>query len=262
MTALQSKNAKQRTECLDELGHILQNHGPSVLQPSAGACLKEIAKQIADRDNSVRSAALNCITEVYFQEGDRLYKMIGNLPEKDMAMLEERIKRQSKTRAPPTTGVQEAPTAAQQQHTTVRSGGGGGGGGNASQQSQVTARPGSNLASRLARPQTGSGSGGGPRSGSASSNSDQQIGGEPQMRYGGGGPPPTQLTRGSPSKARPVSGAFTLDLEKIESQVDRQLGEQGIRLVNHNLDEIFNDEPVMLPQTVTGGKIDVEKIMC
>ena len=66
-----------------------------------------------------------------------------------------------------------------------------------------------------------------------------------------GGPPPTQLTRGSPSKNRPVSGAFTLDLEKIESQVDRQLGEQGIRLVNHNLDEIFNDEPVMLPETVT-----------
>lgn len=67
MTGLQSKNAKQRTECLDELGHILQNHGSSVLQPSAGACLKEIAKQIADRDNSVRNAALNCITEIYFQ---------------------------------------------------------------------------------------------------------------------------------------------------------------------------------------------------
>lgn len=52
--------------------------------------------------------------------------MIGNLPEKDMAMLEERIKRQSKTRAPPTTGVQDAPTAQQQQHQTVRSGGAGG----------------------------------------------------------------------------------------------------------------------------------------
>lgn len=57
-----------------------------------------------------------------------------------------------------------------------------------------------------------------------------------------------------------MSGAFTLDLEKIESQVDRQLGEQGIRLVNHNLDEIFNDEPVMLPETVTGENEDTEQI--
>lgn len=30
-----------------------------------------------------------------------MYRAISNLPEKDMAMLEERIKRQSKTRPPP-----------------------------------------------------------------------------------------------------------------------------------------------------------------
>ena len=30
-----------------------------------------------------------------------MYRAINNLPEKDMAMLEERIKRQSKTRPPP-----------------------------------------------------------------------------------------------------------------------------------------------------------------
>ena len=41
-----------------------------------------MAKQIADRDTSVRNAALNAITETYFQEGEKLYKMIGNLPEK------------------------------------------------------------------------------------------------------------------------------------------------------------------------------------
>ena len=41
-----------------------------------------MSKQIADRDNSVRNAALNAITETYFQEGEKLYKMIGNLPEK------------------------------------------------------------------------------------------------------------------------------------------------------------------------------------
>ena len=31
------------------------------------------------------------------QEGEKLYKMVGNLPDKDMAMLEERIKRATKT---------------------------------------------------------------------------------------------------------------------------------------------------------------------
>lgn len=67
MAGLQSKNAKQRAECLDELGHILQSHGSSALQPTVGPCLKEIAKQIADRDNSVRNAALNCVAEIYFQ---------------------------------------------------------------------------------------------------------------------------------------------------------------------------------------------------
>ena len=29
------------------------------------------------------------------------------------------------------------------------------------------------------------------------------------------------------------------------------MGEGGVRLVNHNLDEIFNDGPVRLPQTIT-----------
>ena len=67
MEGIKSKNAKQRTECLDHLGFMVQNYGSHVLQPTVSACLKEIAKQIGDRDNSVRNAALNCIAEVYFQ---------------------------------------------------------------------------------------------------------------------------------------------------------------------------------------------------
>ena len=71
--------------------------------------------------------------------------------------------------------------------------------------------------------------------------------------------PPSSATfrRGSPGKvggARPVSGAFTLDLEKIESTVEN-MGEGGVRLVNHNLDEIFNDGPVRLPQTMTARQV-------
>ena len=42
-----------------------------------------------------------------------MYKMVGSLPEKDMAMLEERVKRVSKTRPPPcgANNEQPAPTA-------------------------------------------------------------------------------------------------------------------------------------------------------
>jgi hypothetical protein len=67
MEGIKSKNAKQRTECLDHLGYMIQNFGSHVLQPTVSVCAKEIAKQIGDRDNSVRNAALNNLTEIYFQ---------------------------------------------------------------------------------------------------------------------------------------------------------------------------------------------------
>lgn len=62
-------------------------------QPSPAAALKEVARHIGDRDNSVRSAALNCIVQAHFLIGERVQKMIGNLSDKDTSMLEERIKR-------------------------------------------------------------------------------------------------------------------------------------------------------------------------
>ena len=67
MEGIKAKNAKLRAEVLDELGTMVRDSGSSVLQPTPGACLKEIAKQIGDRDNGVRNGALNCITEVYFK---------------------------------------------------------------------------------------------------------------------------------------------------------------------------------------------------
>lgn len=77
MEGLKSKNARQRTECLEELGILIGNYGTSVCQPSPSAALKEVAKQISDRDNSVRNAALNCIVKAFHIEGEKIYKMIG-----------------------------------------------------------------------------------------------------------------------------------------------------------------------------------------
>lgn len=61
--------------------------------------LKEIAKHISDRDNSVRNAALNTVVQAYFLAGEKVYKLIGQLSEKDLSMLDERIKRSKKTAA-------------------------------------------------------------------------------------------------------------------------------------------------------------------
>ncbi|XP_070492118.1 protein mini spindles isoform X2 [Chironomus tepperi] len=97
MDALKSKNARQRTECLDELGYLIETYNLSVCQPTPQHALKEIARQISDRDNSVRSAALNCIVKAYELAGERIYKMIGQLSEKEMSMLDERIKRSKKS---------------------------------------------------------------------------------------------------------------------------------------------------------------------
>lgn len=100
MDALKSKNARQRTECLDELGFLIETYNLTVCQPTPQHALKEIARQIGDRDNSVRSAALNCIVKAYDIAGDRIYKMIGQLNEKDLSMLDERIKRSKRNPKP------------------------------------------------------------------------------------------------------------------------------------------------------------------
>jgi cytoskeleton-associated protein 5 len=97
MEALKSKNARQRTECLDELGYLIETYSLTVCQPSAQVALKEIAKHISDRDNSVRNAALNCVVQAYFLADEKIYKLIGQISEKDLSMLDERIKRSKRT---------------------------------------------------------------------------------------------------------------------------------------------------------------------
>ncbi|XP_037539224.1 cytoskeleton-associated protein 5 [Nematolebias whitei] len=96
MEGTKSKNSKQRAECLEELGCLIEGFGVNVCQPTPAKSLKEIAVHIGDRDTSVRNAALNTVVAVYNVCGEQVYKLIGNLSEKDMSMLEERIKRSAK----------------------------------------------------------------------------------------------------------------------------------------------------------------------
>ncbi|XP_059481984.1 protein mini spindles isoform X2 [Neocloeon triangulifer] len=108
MEGLKSKNSRQRTECLEELGLLIDNYGISVSQPTPAAALKEIARQISDRDNSVRTAALNCVVQAWHQEGEKIYKMIGQISDKELSLLQERIKRAGKTRPVIKTAVEVA----------------------------------------------------------------------------------------------------------------------------------------------------------
>lgn len=76
MNGLATKNSRQRATCLDELAVLIEHHGLGVCQPPHPGALKEIAKQIADRDNGVRNSALNCVVQVYHIEGDKVYKQV------------------------------------------------------------------------------------------------------------------------------------------------------------------------------------------
>jgi len=52
---------------MDDIGSMIKDYGINVLQPSPAASMKEMAKQIAERDTAVRNAALNALTEAFFQ---------------------------------------------------------------------------------------------------------------------------------------------------------------------------------------------------
>ncbi|XP_068116838.1 cytoskeleton-associated protein 5 isoform X2 [Hyperolius riggenbachi] len=121
MEGIKSKNSKQRAECLEELGCLVESYGMNVCQPTPAKALKEIASQIGDRDTTVRNAALNTIVAVYNVHGEQVFKLIGNLSEKDMSMLEERIKRAGKKQAapPPAKQVEEKPQRVQNANASM-----------------------------------------------------------------------------------------------------------------------------------------------
>uniref|UniRef100_A0A224Z2Y6 Microtubule-associated protein CP224 n=1 Tax=Rhipicephalus zambeziensis TaxID=60191 RepID=A0A224Z2Y6_9ACAR len=98
MQGLSSKNARQRAECLEELGFLFEVLGLPISEPTPAVLLKEVARHISDRDNAVRNAALNCVVQAYFREEERVFKYIGQLSDKDKSLLEERIKRASRSR--------------------------------------------------------------------------------------------------------------------------------------------------------------------
>uniref|UniRef100_H2Z394 TOG domain-containing protein n=1 Tax=Ciona savignyi TaxID=51511 RepID=H2Z394_CIOSA len=115
MDGTKSKNSRQRSECLDEVALLIETYGVNVCQPSLPKALKEVATNIGDRDKSVRSSALNAIVAAYNVCGDVVFKHVGRLNEKDMSMLEERVKRSGKFGEAPTNPEPQAPAPAKKQ---------------------------------------------------------------------------------------------------------------------------------------------------
>lgn len=90
-SAANSKNAKARAECLEEVGALIQRNGISVMLPNKALPL--IASHIGDRDAGVRNAALTAVAQAYILIGDVVFKHVSRLGEKEKGMLEERLKR-------------------------------------------------------------------------------------------------------------------------------------------------------------------------
>ncbi len=67
------------SECLEELGCLIENFGMNVCQPTPAKALKEIGVHIGDRDTTVRNAALNTVVAAYNVCGDQVFKLIGNV---------------------------------------------------------------------------------------------------------------------------------------------------------------------------------------
>lgn len=84
------------SECLEELGCLVESYGMNVCQPTPGKALKEMATHIGDRDNTVRNAALNTIVTVYNVHGDQVFKLIGNVSVTGNMMVELQVLRTGK----------------------------------------------------------------------------------------------------------------------------------------------------------------------
>ncbi|GAA5992452.1 hypothetical protein JCM10908_000823 [Rhodotorula pacifica] len=89
---IDNKNARVRSECIEELGQLYSRHGAKIYPISQA--LPKIASNIGKPDATTRTAALHAIGAVYTLVGpDATWKAVGSLPAKDRSMLEERLKR-------------------------------------------------------------------------------------------------------------------------------------------------------------------------
>lgn len=89
LQGINSKNAKSKVECLEELGSLIVDYGIELLQTKD---VKFIAKQVSSMDNNVRIAAVDAMTEVYKLIGDRTWNVLGDIQDKVRGILDQRFR--------------------------------------------------------------------------------------------------------------------------------------------------------------------------
>ena len=89
LQALNSKNTRSKTECLEAMSCLIQEYGISISQPRD---IRSVAKFVNSSDNNVRSAAVGTVTEAYKYVQDKIWTMIGDVPDKSKGLLEQRFK--------------------------------------------------------------------------------------------------------------------------------------------------------------------------
>lgn len=89
MLGINSKNARSKVECIEEVGCLIKDYGIELAQPKD---VKFIAKQINSADNNVRAASVNTLAEVFKEFGEKTWEMIGDMPDKAKGILEQRFK--------------------------------------------------------------------------------------------------------------------------------------------------------------------------
>ena len=74
------------------MANLIQRHGMNVI-PSPQRVFPLIAKQMGERDATVRNSAINVVLQAYLIVGDLdlLYKYLGPMSTKDKALLDEKV---------------------------------------------------------------------------------------------------------------------------------------------------------------------------
>jgi cytoskeleton-associated protein 5 len=91
-----SKNTKSKVECLEELSDLIVEYGIEVCSAKDVKCL---AKYAGSSDNQVRNAAVHTVGEVFRCVGDRVWQMIGEVPDKVRTVLDQRFKALNSSRS-------------------------------------------------------------------------------------------------------------------------------------------------------------------
>ena len=84
-----SKNTKSKVECLEEVAAIIHEFGIGICQAKD---VKIIAKHASSQDNNVRTAAVQTMGEIYKFAGEKVWAMVGDIPDKIKDLFDQRFR--------------------------------------------------------------------------------------------------------------------------------------------------------------------------